>query len=426
MFTIDPASLILTNGLVSIALAAVLLFARLGLGPEARGVRTWVLADLTLAAARMFAAAAVAGFPIGGSLPFPVLPGAFAMFGLVWHVQAMRRLRGQEIAPALMLAQALAFALLFAVPAAQMDSLTHRLRCFDGMIIIGAIALLYAAWPLRRFKGAQLIALTMGLAIGFQSLRFGAVLLGLNMDLGPRDVATPHTGMRPASLVIDLIVGLFITGGFVLLLQERVREHIERLVVTDALTGALNRHGFMPLLTQALAQSQRQQRLLALALLDLDHFKQVNDRHGHAVGDEVLAGFAAQTRAQLRAGDALGRWGGEEFLVMLPDTSSEDAISILERLRTRMAAAPVNSDLPRVSFSGGLATAAEVDQGTRALEQMLDLVDQRLYLAKRRRDCVVSEGGQPKRPARGHAGDPDSVASGIFVGPESMGDGRCR
>jgi len=394
MFAIDPASLILTNGLMSIALTAVLLVSRIGLGTEGRGIRTWVLGDLAATLARIVAAATLAELPLTHALTFPIAIGGLAAVGLVAHAQAVRSVAGRPAAHWMVGAQALGLSLMFVLPASQMASLTQRMRWFDGMFLCGAAMTLWLLRPLLRFWGARLIALMMALAVVVQVLRFGALLVGINTELPPEAVHSLRASVRPGILVLDLVIAVFVTGGFVLLLQERLRERIERLVVTDALTGSLNRRGIMPMLDAAWAQAQRHGLPLSVVMFDLDHFKRVNDQHGHATGDEVLAGFAACVGAQLRKSDVLSRWGGEEFLLLMTDTDLNGAHLVAERLRQSVASTPMSGRL-NVTVSAGVAcyrghSMLPSPQTARDLLELLDTADRRLYLAKRQRNCVVS------------------------------------
>jgi diguanylate cyclase (GGDEF)-like protein len=406
---IDPASLVLTNALLSFAMAALLLISRLSLGDEGRGVRTWVLADIMLSLARIVAAGTISGLFLDGDRHFPLLPGMLAALGVAWHVQAIRRVAGHEAGATTVLMQAAGLALLFGVPAAMSDSLTLRMRLFDAMLGCSAAVTLWALRPLMHFWGARLIALMMVVALVYQSARFGSVLLGMGHELPDAAIDHLQQAVRPGTLVLDLVISLFVTGGFVLLLQERLRARIERLVVTDALTGALNRRGLMPLLDRSLAQAQRHQRPMSLVLFDLDHFKRVNDQHGHATGDAVLSGFAARIASQLRAADALARWGGEEFLLLLPDTALEDARTLAERLRQSVASGPLAPGAPPVTVSGGIVSTqqmASTRDAAQALLALLDEADKRLYRAKRQRNCMAAG---DEAPAAGEA--PASAAA---------------
>jgi diguanylate cyclase (GGDEF)-like protein len=318
------------------------------------------------------------------------------------HAQALRSVAGAPTRPLVIGLQALGLAVAFYLLGSQLTSLTHRMRLFDGMIFGGSALTLWLLRPLIRFWGARLIAAMMGLAIVFQSLRFGALLVGIDVELPPEAALDLRGSIGIGALVIDLVIALFITSAFVLLQQERLRERIERLVVTDPLTGALNRRGMMPLLDGAWAQAQRHGRPMSVVLLDLDHFKRVNDQHGHATGDEVLAGFADRVGAQLRKSDALGRWGGEEFLVLLTDTDLAGAHGVAERLRQAVAARPMASRGLRITVSAGVscldADACRSGADTLAgLLKLLDDADRRLYLAKQQRNCVVSTEAGAKR-----------------------------
>jgi diguanylate cyclase (GGDEF)-like protein len=168
-------------------------------------------------------------------------------------------------------------------------------------------------------------------------------------------------------------------------------EDIERLALTDDLTGAPNRRNFMQQLGQELSKSQRYKRPSCLAMLDLDFFKKVNDRYGHAAGDEVLKHFAYFVRRHLRVEDVLGRLGGEEFAVLLPDTALDGAALVLNRVNQLLRDERLLQVAPDFgySFSGGLVQAgAEPGQSGSAL---LALADKALYQAKaagRDRICV--------------------------------------
>jgi diguanylate cyclase len=155
---------------------------------------------------------------------------------------------------------------------------------------------------------------------------------------------------------------------------------LEVLAMRDPLTGLLNRRSMMDLLLHELRAQVRHGQPMSLVLIDLDHFKQINDGHGHAVGDQVLRLFAQQARAKLRGGDVIARWGGEEFLLMLPRTAAAEAVDCVQRLRDELADlrfpdAP--ADL-RVTFSAGLAECwHEAD-----IQATIDLADRAMYRAK--------------------------------------------
>jgi two-component system cell cycle response regulator len=140
-------------------------------------------------------------------------------------------------------------------------------------------------------------------------------------------------------------------------LQDQLRQRnaeLDRLSRTDSLTGLYNRWHLDQELTRLHNDAVRHQEALCVLLLDLDHFKRINDEHGHAAGDEVLRAFAGRLSGQLRAGDIGGRWGGEEFLVILPRTDLDGAVAVAERIRSTSAAERV-ATADGVTVSGGCA-----------------------------------------------------------------------
>jgi diguanylate cyclase (GGDEF)-like protein len=177
---------------------------------------------------------------------------------------------------------------------------------------------------------------------------------------------------------------------YILITNLRFRRQLMRLATEDNLTGMPNRGRTVELATAALEAAAAQNRPLTVAIIDLDHFKTINDRCGHAAGDYVLREFARVSRGSLRAADILGRWGGEEFLLILPETSLDAALASVERLRVLALAIQVPSpsadDPVRVTFSAGLATTAE---GARSLDEIIARADAALYEAKNEgRDLV--------------------------------------
>jgi len=177
---------------------------------------------------------------------------------------------------------------------------------------------------------------------------------------------------------------------YILISNLRHRRQLMRLATEDTLTGMPNRGRTAQLAMAALEAAAAEQRPLTVAIIDLDHFKDINDRCGHATGDFVLREFARVSRGSLRAGDILGRWGGEEFLLILPDTTLDAALASVERLRALALAievpSPDRQSPMRVTFSAGLATTAD---GARSLDEIIARADAALYEAKNEgRDLV--------------------------------------
>ncbi|HEY0664372.1 MAG TPA: EAL domain-containing protein [Thiobacillaceae bacterium] len=182
--------------------------------------------------------------------------------------------------------------------------------------------------------------------------------------------------------------------------QSAQKERLQRMALTDPLTGLPNRRAAEERLHAERARALREGRGFALALLDLDHFKTVNDRFGHAVGDEVLGTVARRFEAGLREGDWVARWGGEEFLFVLQGCTDEEAARIMERLADEVRATPVQTGVGaiRLGFSAGVAAfgAGEGD-----IASMLERADEALYRAKAQGRDRVSLAVQAERPWNG-------------------------
>lgn len=179
-------------------------------------------------------------------------------------------------------------------------------------------------------------------------------------------------------------------GGVALL--QRVVNGLCELSLRDGLTGLANRRHFMMALERELDRVARTGEGAAVLLVDIDHFKQVNDTHGHLAGDRVLQAVSAALLEGLRPMDLAARTGGEEFAVVLPNVSPASARSIAERLRERIGAASVALDAGAIcvtaSVGGAIAPAWERTDA----ERLLALADQHLYVAKRRgRNCISFE-----------------------------------
>ncbi|WP_440105917.1 diguanylate cyclase [Acidovorax sp. BL-A-41-H1] len=205
-----------------------------------------------------------------------------------------------------------------------------------------------------------------------------------------------HPPPGPAVVLAHLTIVLasVLAGTLMCLQVQRIRGRLRRqnielqaalaqnreLAIRDMLTGLLNRRHLTDLMHLEVRRSQRSGRTLLLAQLDIDHFKRVNDTHGHAVGDRALQLFAQAVRASVRESDVLARWGGEEFVLMLSDTPVDEALDMLDRVRQVVEALdmPHPGGVFRVTLSAGLAAHRVGDTAERTLER----ADQALYTAK--------------------------------------------
>jgi diguanylate cyclase (GGDEF)-like protein len=175
-------------------------------------------------------------------------------------------------------------------------------------------------------------------------------------------------------------------------LERRVQERTEdlhRLTEIDPLTGLLNRRGMTDRFEKEVARQARQGGTMGLLLLDLDHFKQVNDTYGHAAGDVALCAVAKILSSMQRSYDHAGRWGGEEFLILLPACSDEDLLAIAERIRDAVAILRIEAGTQAFSFT--VSIGAHHPTTPQTMDAMLQQVDKALYAAKESgRNRVVS------------------------------------
>ncbi|MEJ2106734.1 MAG: GGDEF domain-containing protein [Acidiferrobacteraceae bacterium] len=174
--------------------------------------------------------------------------------------------------------------------------------------------------------------------------------------------------------------------------QALLREKLEELATFDAMTGLLTRHTLQQMMEHEHARARRRESSYSLVLFDVDRFKVTNDHFGHQAGDKVLVGIAEITRDFLRESDLVSRWGGEEFLCLLPDTGIDEASTIAERLRREIATSDIHIDSQdrtlRVTISAGVASYPDHAE---MLRDVLNTADAALYEAKRSgRDRVIS------------------------------------
>jgi diguanylate cyclase (GGDEF)-like protein len=186
-------------------------------------------------------------------------------------------------------------------------------------------------------------------------------------------------------------------------------KRLERLSVTDGLTQLHNHRYFQDELAKAFEESQRYQRPLSLAMIDIDFFKKINDTYGHAVGDDVLKRAAALFRSSVRSTDLVARYGGEEFAVMMPETALQDGITFAEKIRTLLESTPLETQAGPVQATVSLGVASVPLSRIHSAKELIVAADKALYRAKRGgRNQVQAEKrvdpGRTTRPAKAAAG----------------------
>ena len=200
------------------------------------------------------------------------------------------------------------------------------------------------------------------------------------------DVPIERETLRDADfLKIGAAIFKFLTGSGV---ESSYHEEIYKMTIVDGLTGAHNKRYFLEFLDREIARCKRYGRPLGLLMFDIDHFKQINDQHGHLTGDYVLREMCRRLLGRIRREELLARYGGEEFAVVLPETDHEGATEFAEQLRQLVGAEPFTyeGDTFPVTISLGIALLQPNDDGANFIKR----ADENLYHAKRAgRNCVV-------------------------------------
>lgn len=249
----------------------------------------------------------------------------------------------------------------------------------SAMLLLGGIAwALLPALGRGGFSAARLTGIFAALGVAVALWRFGEHALaprvsGSLLEAGPSDLVV---------FVYACVGVMFLSLGFVLMHTERAYEDLRRLASVDTLTGVLARSGLSDQGLRLMAESRRHGRPLSALLMDMDHFKSVNDSLGHQAGDSLLRHLAERARLVLRGEDALARLGGDEFVALLPNTDAAGARVVAERLRTALGQVHMRfhgEEVP-APLSIGVAQLRDDDEG---LEALLKRADQAMYRAKR-------------------------------------------
>ncbi|MBB2487192.1 GGDEF domain-containing protein [Mitsuaria sp. WAJ17] len=265
---------------------------------------------------------------------------------------------------------------------------------WHGAVLYGIQAPLLglAAWQsyrLVRSRTRQSFSLALSLPLGAMTLLLVARAIEPLLWPGNTPDLRSGSGFNVAWLWAGLVLGMVVNSVVAFLLLAQLILRIRNLTLFDPLTAALNRRAMGCAMEQAHARWRRGEPY-ALVLLDMDHFKSINDSLGHGAGDLALKGLVAALKPCVRDADALGRWGGEEFLILLCDTGLAGAALVAERMRSNLEAQPLlwRGDQRRLTASFGIA---EVLPGDDSPEAVLTRADQGLYQAKRQgRNLVQS------------------------------------
>ncbi|MFC5302034.1 GGDEF domain-containing protein [Azospira restricta] len=261
--------------------------------------------------------------------------------------------------------------------------LTWGSPSYPGRIFIMALAHIaffaLGAWLAQQAKpagfGSRLLSAMFVLGVAVAVLRIAT----LSTDFAGADEAFDRDPIQQVYLGAFSLGILGLSIGFILIANERLREELEYLATRDPMTGAFNRRAFFARAEIEWARAARSRRPLAAIVSDIDFFKKVNDTHGHHVGDLVIKDFARRAGGMLRLPDILARFGGEEFVILLPETGLQDGCRVAERIRQEIEKRR-DKALPPYTVSLGVAVAG--DDGPADLEALLAVADAALYRAK--------------------------------------------
>ena len=312
------------------------------------------------------------------------IAGAFAAYAVA--LRRFHRLRVPHVLLWGLVALAVAVSAWFGL--VQPD-LTKRLIAIS---LVLAWMLGYCAWTIYRGpEGRGLVRHVAGSAFLGAALIMVYRALALTWDPGQVIAVFQLTHVQLLTYAVGSILPVVATVGFLLLCTDRSQRELERAARVDYLTDVYNRRAIEELGTRAIASARRHGVPLALQVVDIDHFKRINDELGHAAGDLALVRAVERIRECLRAEDVLGRLGGEEFIVLMPNSDGASATAAAERIREAFSARPLDlrGQSRKVTLSIGVAVLAPAD---RLFSQLLQRGDRAMYAAKHAgRDLVMAD-----------------------------------
>jgi len=277
--------------------------------------------------------------------------------------------------------------LVFSIPAFMLVALMLLLDTLEPRMLLATLVLMlqcslifywarrHAERPGRAHLLLQIGALISLIGLGMRAL---AVINGTAVEMR-YDTSNLKQSI---SVAIGTVTVMMYSIGLVLMAKERSESRLQHLALRDVLTGTFNRRAILERFAVELDSARGEQSSLAVAMIDIDHFKRINDLYGHLAGDEVLCHCVRQLQQRLRQGDSLGRYGGEEFLLLLPHTTRDGAIAALQGLREAIARSPAlfAGNEIALRFSVGLWCAVPGPQDSTA--GLLAQADAALYQAK--------------------------------------------
>ena len=368
MTLFDTRTVFLLCGVMGGLMSLVLFSLKKSYPPTIKGLGDWSGGLFLM----FLAGAATAGRGFFPDFLAISLANLFFFLGIYWTLFGTEQFLGRPSYPVPWLAYILVLCSAHVWYTFGQPSLIARILLVNlgGIVLLGAQAYVVSCYQQDGF-GKWLTFGTLVAGAGLQVMRL-VVLLLVPQDL---DIMAQSATNQFYTVGFAFSILLYAIGT-VLMSSEHLRAQFELLATRDSLTNAFTRRHWNTLCEGELLRCKRSGRSMAVLALDLDHFKAVNDSHGHQAGDKVLKDFVAHVNAHLRQSDYLGRFGGEEFLLLLPDTSLEQATQVAERIRTDLAK---SSTSPSCTVSIGVTTS---EGGDPTVEAILARADAAMYRAK--------------------------------------------
>jgi len=382
MTRFDPRAFIIIASIAAILCAFVLFIMRRNFPREIRsGINEWAFGCLALTGSAIFGAA-------NHLLPLQfmvMVPNLLLIAGLMLLHVSLRRFCSQRDHFQFQAALLVPIALFLLWTYYDGDNYRVRVAGVSGINLILMLACAHAIFKanIRQFA-EYLTACLFLVAASVTLMRF------LSLVFFSDDSLKYHNDNTLAQQIYFATLAFSVTScslGFLLMMMCRLRRLLEYSAAHDDLSGAYNRTSFFTLLSREFKRSRRNGQPLSVLMLDVDHFKMINDTHGHAAGDRVIRNLAQLITDELRSHDVLCRYGGEEFAVMLPDTALDKAALAAERIRRRFADQAIPG-LPPYTLSVGVAC---IDGDCATAEDLIEHADQALYAAKHNgRNCIMT------------------------------------
>ena len=261
------------------------------------------------------------------------------------------------------------------------DDIGKRIITLSLGSIVMVFTLIYQLWRTQktslRFSASLML-------VSFLVHGLFLIVRTISIILNPPQDTLSLTPTQSATYILSFAISFFWSIGFILMVSHRLRNDLMEIATIDVLTRIPNRRATQAFLEKELSRLQRQNGELSLLLIDIDDFKRVNDRWGHAVGDDVLRKTASLFQSMIRKQDLVGRWGGEEFLMVVPGPCDPEALA--ERVRSEVAAAKYTHGTAsfHITVSIGITCANATSLG----DEILKKADHALYQAKRTKNAI--------------------------------------